>query len=197
MPKPLGPPTGTWHPGNSPLKPFWCENQGRIPSPCPCFREKTLLRSTQPAGLWPPPQVHRRQCPSSSRLPPFCSSQRFTPASCLLHPDAVLPATSAYRAPTCKPDPEWAPARSSCHCPAKFPAPATKLTRADSSTCPRRTTCSHSCWAWARPDFHATACLPTTTHICLDQEPFPVLCLADSNKVPGKRGFCPLELKSS
>lgn len=104
---------------------------------------------------------HSALLSTSPQLPASCTLVLFyRPRRLTEHP----PASAILSGP--QPGPAVTAQQSSPHLPPQ-------LARAGSSTCPRRRTCSHSCWAWARPDFHATARLPTTTHSCLDREPFP------------------------
>ena len=55
-------------------------------------------------------------------------------------------------------------------CPSQIQLP--QLARADGSTWPQLSTCSHTCWPWASPAVGAAACPPTVTHVCLEL-PFP------------------------
>lgn len=115
----------------------------------------TTLLSLIPAGLWPPPQVHGRQCPQGSKPPPPCSPGT-DPSALPPVPGAAAPASSACRVPTAGPvlsGPQPGAAVTAQQSPLPL---RPQLPRADSSSCP------HTCRAWAGPGITATAACPSS-----------------------------------
>lgn len=120
----------------------------------------------QPAGLWPPAQVHWRQGPRSTPpTPAFCSSQCFTLASCFLHPSAVRPASPV---PCGLPSTHLqAPSRGG-----PSPGPAATAHQSREQHLSAAHICSHTCWACADLGSMQPAVLPTPLTYW-DQLPFP------------------------
>lgn len=120
----------------------------------------------QPAGLWPPAQVHWRQGPRSP--PPAPRILLFS----VLHLSFLLPASQCCY--TSQPRPLW-PAK---HPPASpiprgpQPGPAATAHQSREQHLSAAHICSHTCWACADLGSMQPAVLPMPL-TCWDQLPFP------------------------